>query len=207
VAVASRTAPVQTFDQLFTTELLVGSAGGASRTLPLLANGVLGTKFKVVQGYKSAGAAILAIERGEVEGNGGDALSNLKAVHAGYLRDRKLRIIVSYGLRSNPELPGVPMVFDYAKTKEQRDALMLILANQDIGWPYMMAPDVPAERVKAVRDAFDAMVKDRDFFAEAERRKLDISPVRGEEQARLVVDLLKTPREIVEQVKGMVGDP
>jgi hypothetical protein len=206
VAVVWHTAPVQTFDQLFTTELLVGSAGGASRTLPLLANGILGTKFKVIQGYKSAAASMLATERGELQGNGGDALSNLKAVHAAYLHDDKLRILVSYGLRPHPELPGVPMLLDYAKTIEQREALMLVLANQDIGWPYMMAQDVPADRVKAIRDAFSAMVKDPEFLAEAARRKLDIRPVGGEEQAKLINDVLSTPQDIVEQVKRIVGD-
>src|SRR5262249_48972740 len=152
--------------QLFTTELIVGSAGGASRTLPLLANGVLGTKFKVIQGYKSAGATMLAIERGELQGNGGDALSNLKAVHAERLRNRTLRIIVSYGLRPNPELAGIPMVMDYARTDAQRQALLLVLANQDIGWPYMMAPGVPADRATAVSRAFEAMVADPEFLAD-----------------------------------------
>jgi len=206
-AVVSDKAPVQRFDQLFTTELIVGSAGGASRTLPLLANGVLGTKFKVIQGYKSAAATMLAIERGELEGNGGDALSNLKAVHAERLRDKTLRIIVSYGLRPNPELAGVPMMIDYAKTPAQRQALRLVLANQDIGWPYMMAPGVPADRVAALQSAFDAMLGDADFRAEAAKRNLDISPARGEDQPKIVRQILDTPRDVVEEVRRIVGEP
>jgi hypothetical protein len=205
-AVVWHTAPVQTFDQLFTTELLVASAGGASRTLPLLSNGVLGTKFKVVQGYKSSSAGMLAIERGEVQGNGGDALSNIKAVHADLLRSTTLRIIASYALRPHPELAGIPMVIDYAKTQEQKAALTLILAAQDIGWPYMMAGDVPADRVAALRSAFAALMTDPEFLATASQRKLDISPARGEDQARLVGAILDTPRDIVEQVKRIVGD-
>jgi tripartite-type tricarboxylate transporter receptor subunit TctC len=205
-AVVWHTAPVQTFDQLFTTELLVASAGGASRTLPLLSNGVLGTKFKVVQGYKSSSAGMLAIERGEVQGNGGDALNNIKAVHADLLRNKTLRIIASYTLKPHPELGGVPMVIDYAKTREEKAALTLVLASQDIGWPYMMAPGVPADRVEAVRNAFAALMKDPEFLADAGKRKLDISPARGEDQARLVGEILDTPRDIVEQVKQIVGD-
>ncbi len=206
-AVVSDKAPVQTFDQLFTTELIVGSAGGASRTLPLLLNGVLGTKFKVIQGYKSAGATMLAIERGELQGNGGDALSNLKAVHAERLRNGTLRIIVSYGLRPNPELGGIPMVMDYAKTAAQRQALLLVLANQDIGWPYMMAPGIPAERANAVQDAFAAMLASPEFRADAARRRLDISPATAGDQARIVREILATPRDIVDQVKRIVGEP
>jgi tripartite-type tricarboxylate transporter receptor subunit TctC len=200
------TAPVQTFDQLFTAELLVASAGGASRTLPLLSNGILGTKFKVVQGYKSSSAAMLAIERGEVHGNGGDALNNIKAVHADLLRNGMLRIIASYTLKPHPELAGIPMVIDYAKTPEQKAALTLVLASQDIGWPYIMAPDVPADRVEAVRSAFAALMQDPVFRADAEKRKLDLSPARGEDQARLVGEILNTPPDIVEQVKRIVGD-
>jgi tripartite-type tricarboxylate transporter receptor subunit TctC len=204
--VAWHTAPVQTFEDLFATELLVASAGGASRTLPVLANGILGTRFKVILGYKSAGASMLAIERGEVQGNGGEALTNLKAVHANYLREKTLRIIGTYALRPNPELVGVPMVINFARTDEQRAALNLVLSSQDIGWPYVMASDVPADRVQAIRRAFDATMKDPDFLADAAKRKLDISPIRGEEQAALVDQTLATPKNVVELVKGIVGD-
>ena len=101
----------------------------------------------------------------------------------------------------------MPMVIDYAKTAEQRAALTLVLAEQDIGWPYIMAAEAPPDRVKAVRDAFDAMVRDRDFLADAAKRKLDISPVRGEVQAELVRKLFDTPRAIVQQVEAIVGEP
>lgn len=199
------TAPVQNFDQLFSTKLIVASAGGASSTLPLLLNGVLGTKFEVVHGYKSSGASMLAVQRGEAQGNAGDALNNLKAVSAALLRDGSLRIIASYGLRSNPELAGIPMVIDYAKTDAQRQALRLVLASQDIGWPYMMAPDVPADRVDAIETAFIAMMKDAEFLADAAKLHLDIRPVAGKEQAEIVDEVLKTPPAIVEQVKQIVG--
>lgn len=204
--VAWHTAPVQTFADLFKTELLVASAGGASRTLPMLANGVLGTKFKVVMGYKSAGASMLAIERGEVQGNAGEALSNLKAVHANYLRDKTLRIIGTYALKPEPELTGVPMVLDFAKTDEQRAALRLVLSSQDIGWPYMMASGVPPDRVEAMRSAFDATMKDPEFLADAAKRKLDVRPLGGEEQARLIDQTLATSPHVVELVKAIVGD-
>jgi hypothetical protein len=193
-------------EDLLERELIVGSAGGASLTLPLLANGILKTKFKVIQGYKSAGAAMLAMQKGESQGNGGDALNNLKAVHADLLRDGKLRIIMSYGLKPNAELPGVPMAIDLAKTDRQRQALRFALSNQDIGWPYVMAPGVPSERVEAVRSAFAAMVRDPAFLADARMRKLDISPASADEQALLVGSILGTPSDIVEEVKKIIGE-
>jgi tripartite-type tricarboxylate transporter receptor subunit TctC len=204
--VVSNRSPVQTFDQLFTTELIVAASGGDSTTLPLLTNGVLGTKFKVITGYKSASASMLAIERGEAQGNGGDALSALKSVHADYLKDGRLRIIASYGLRANPELVGVPMVIDYAKTANQRAALKLVLSGQDLGWPYVMAPDVPPDRVKAMQAAFDATMQDPDFLADAAKRRLDISPIRGESQASQVIETFKTPRDVIENVKRITGE-
>jgi tripartite-type tricarboxylate transporter receptor subunit TctC len=200
------TAPVRTFDDLFKRELIVAASGGDSTVLPLLTNGVLGTKFKVIQGYKSASAGMLAIERGEAQGNGGDALNALKSVHSDYLRTGTLRIIASYGLRPNPELSGVPRVIDYAKTPEQRQELMLILSNHDFGWPYVMAPGVPADRARVLREAFQATMKDSAFRAEAAKRKLEISPVRGENQAALVQKTFATPPEIVERVKRIVGE-
>ena len=206
IATAYRNAKVQAAEQLFTDELIIGSAGGASLTLPQLVNGVLGMKFKIIQGYKSNGAAFLAMEKGETQGNGGDALNNLKAVHWDLVRDGKLKIILSYGLKPNPELPGVPMAIDFAKTDQQRAALRLALGNQDIGWPYVLAPEAPADRVDALRAAFRAMVADPAFLADAKTRKLDILPATGEEQLALVKGILSTPRDVVDMLKPIIGD-
>ena len=206
IATAWKDAQVQKAEQLFSTELIVGSAGGASLTLPLLVNGVLGMKFKIIQGYKSNGAAFLAMEKGETQGNGGDALNNLKAVHWDLVRDNKLRIILSYGLKRNPDIPDVPMAIDFAKTDQQRAALRLALSNQDIGWPYVTAPDVPAERVEALRGAFEKMVQDAAVLSDAKTRKLDINPAKGADQLALVKGILTTPRAVVEQLRPIIGD-
>jgi hypothetical protein len=206
VITAWRTAPVQTFEDLFTKELIVAAAGGDSITLPLLTNALLGTKFKIVQGYKSAAAGLLAIERGEAQGNAGNALSFLKVAGANYLKNNDLRIIGSYGLKPDPELQGVPLVMDYAKKREQREALSLILSEQDFGWPYVMASEVPADRVKIMRDAFNATMKDPAFLAEAKQRRLDIRPARGNDQAKLIDAAFNTPKEVIEKVKRIIGE-
>ena len=200
------TAPVQTFDQVFKTELIVAAAGGDSITLPLLTNALLGTKFKIVQGYKSAAEGLLAVQRGEAQGVAGDALSFLKLVGANYLRDNDLRIIASYGLRPNSELTGVPSVMDYAKSREQKEALSLILSEQDFGWPYLMSSEVPADRVKIMRDAFDSTMQDPEFRAAAAKRGLDINPTRGVDQAKVIDQTFDTPKEIVEQVKRIIDE-
>jgi tripartite-type tricarboxylate transporter receptor subunit TctC len=200
------TAPVQALDQIFKTELIVAASGGNSITLPLLTNALLGTKFKIVRGYKSSAAALLAIERGEAEGIAGNAVGFLKLVAASNLRDNKLRIIGSFALRPTAELSGVPLVMDYAKTPEQREALALILAEQDFGWPFVMAPDIPTDRVQVMRDAFDATMKDPAFLADAQKGGLEITPTRGLDQAALINQAFNTSKEIVEQVKRVVGE-
>jgi tripartite-type tricarboxylate transporter receptor subunit TctC len=200
------TAPVQKFEDLFTTELVVPGSGGATTIFPLLLNGVLGTKFKVVHGYKSSSQGLLAIERGEAQGMGGNTLASYKAAHADLLRDGKIRIIASYGLHPNPELANVPKVIDYAKTKAQRAALVLVLSRQDIGRPYILAAGVPADRVKAMRAAFDAMMKSREFLDEAAKRKLELAPIRGEDLVPLINEAYATPPDVIRQVKGLLGD-
>jgi tripartite-type tricarboxylate transporter receptor subunit TctC len=206
VITAWRTAPVRRFEDLFTKELIVAAAGGDSITLPLLTNALLGTKFKIVQGYKSAAAGLLAIERGEAQGNAGDALSFLKAAGANYLKSGDLRVIGSYGLKPDAELKGVPLVMDYAKTSEQKSALSLILSEQDFGWPYVMARGVPGDRVELMRKAFDETMNDPAFLAEAKKRRLDIRPARGVDQARLIAATFETPKKVIDKVKRIVGE-
>jgi tripartite-type tricarboxylate transporter receptor subunit TctC len=199
------TAPVQTFDQIFNKELIVAASGGDSITLPLLTNALLGTKFKIVQGYKSAMEGLLAIRRGEAQGVAGNALSFMQQVDPTDLESKDLRIIASFGLRPDPQLAGIPSVMDYAKTKEQKEALSLILSEQDFGWPYLMAAEVPADRVKAIRDAFDATMKDPGFLADAKKGRLDVRPTSGVDQAKVIAKTYDTPKEIVEQVAKITG--
>jgi tripartite-type tricarboxylate transporter receptor subunit TctC len=199
-----RTAPVQSFDQVFNTELIVAAAGGDSITLPLLCNGTLGTKFKIVQGYKSAAEGLLAIQRGEAQGVAGDAMSFLKVVDAAQLRSKELRVIATFALRPDPELAGIPSVMEFAKTQEQKQALSLILAEQDFGWPYLMAAEVPQGRVKIMRDAFDATMKDPGFLAEANKGGLDVRPISGIDQAAVINRAYDTPQAIVDEVKRII---
>src|SRR5262249_21035230 len=187
------TAPVQSLDQTFKTDLIVAGAGGNSITLPLLFNALLGTKLKLVRGYKSSAAALLSIERGEAEGTAGNAFGVLKLVAANNLCENKLPVIGSFALHPTEDLAGVPLLMDYAKTPEQKEALSLVLAEQDFGWPFVMAPDIPPDRVQLMRDAFDATMKDAGFRADAQKGGLDISPTRGVDQAALINRAFETP--------------
>jgi tripartite-type tricarboxylate transporter receptor subunit TctC len=196
-------APVQSLAELKTKELIMGAqAPGSSQVdFPLLANALLGFKFRVVAGYQSTSKINLALESGEVQGTIA-AWTTLKTLSSEWLKDGKIKIIAQWALRPNPELPGVPNVLDVATTEAERDALRLVLARLDVGRPFFLPPNVPSERVAALRAAFDATMKDPDYLAEAEKLKIDVDPLTGAELAALVAQVSKTPAETVTLVRA-----
>lgn len=204
-ALVWHTAPVQSLEDLKTKELLVAGSGGATEVFPTVSQKVLGLKFKVIAGYAGTKAGGLAMERGEVQGIGGTTWASVKATYGHWLAEKKIKVIVQYGLRKHPELPDVPMLIDLAKTKEQRDALNFVLARQDLGRPYVTAPGVPADRVTLLRQTFVSTMKDPAFIKEAKQRKLDLDPepVTGEELQKLVADIYATPKALVDRLRDM----
>lgn len=204
-ALVWHTSPVQSLEDLKTKELLVAGSGGATEVFPTVSQKILGLKFKVVAGYAGTKEGGLAMERGEVNGIGGTTWASVKATYGHWLAEKKIKVIVQYGLRKHPELPDVPMLIDLAKTKEQRDALNFVFARQDLGRPYVTAPGVPAERVTLLRQTFVATMKDPAFIKEAESRKLDLDPepVTGEELQSLVAQIYATPPALVARLRDM----
>jgi hypothetical protein len=167
---------------------------------------VLGTKFKVVQGYAGAATGLLAFERGEVEGMGADTLVALTTTHGDLIAQGKARIIAHYALRPYSVMPNIEAVMDFAKTREQKAALAMVLSRQEIGRPYLMAQGVPADRVAAMRAAFTAAMQDSAFRADAAKRHLDFDPVSGEAIAQLVAQTYDAPPEAIEKAKTVLGN-
>jgi tripartite-type tricarboxylate transporter receptor subunit TctC len=197
------TAPVQSLAEARSKELIVGAqAPGSSQVdFPLVADALLGFKFKIVAGYQSTTKINLALESGEVQGTIA-AWTTLKTLSSGWMADRKIKIIAQWALRQNPELPDIPNVLDAARTQAERDALRLVLARLDIGRPFFLPPNVPADRVAALRAAFDATMKDADYLAEADKLRIDVDPLTGVELAALVVQISQTPAETVARVRA-----
>jgi hypothetical protein len=194
---------VQSLAEARTAELIMGAqAPGSSQVdFPLVANALLGFKFKIVAGYQSTPKINLALESGEVQGTIA-AWTTLKTLSSAWLADRKIKIIAQWALRQNPELPGIPNMLDLARTEAERDALRLVLARLDIGRPFFLPPNVPPERVAALRAAFDATMKDPDYLAEAETLKIDVDPLTGIKLAALVAQVSGTPAETVARVRA-----
>jgi len=199
------TAPVSSFDDLKKRETVVGAQapGTTQYDFPIMANAIFGTKFKIVKGYGGTPQIHLAMERGEIEGNGASALTTLKAISGDWIKDKKVKIIAQWALRPNPDLPGVPSVLDLAKNDADRAALLLVLARLDFGRPFLLPPNVPADRVEALRKAFDDTMKDPEFLADAEKLKIDIDPLNGKQVSELIAKVLATPKDVVERVRDV----
>jgi tripartite-type tricarboxylate transporter receptor subunit TctC len=200
------TAPLQKLADLTSTEMIVGAQapGSTQYDYPKLAEKLFGWKFKVITGYEATPKIHLAMERGEVHGTWAN-WSTLKAISEQWIKDKKIRILAQWGLRKHPELPDVPLILDQAKTQEQKQSLDLALARLEFGRPFFMPPNVPAERVNAIRRAFDAVMKDKEFLDEADKLKIEIDPLGGEQVAALIEQIYKTPAATVERVRDAMA--
>ena len=184
----------------------MGATGGStSSQYPRAMNALIGTKFKIILGYPGGNDINLAMERGEVEGRGSNAWASWKSTKGDWLKEKKINIIVQIGLTKAPDLPNVPLMVDLAKNADDKAVLKLLSAPTTIGRPLFTSPGVPEERVKALRAAFDATMKDPEFLAAAQKQKMDINPVSGEELQKIVTDIVATPRAIADRLQSIIG--
>jgi len=177
-------------------EFVAGSNGAAGITYmyPLLMNDMLGTRFKMVTGYQGSGALNLAVERGEVDARM-NSWSSVKASKPDWIADGKINVLVYSGPRQK-DLPGVPHFEDLLTNPDDRQILRLVTAGSDLGRPFAVAPGVPGERVKALRDAFAAMMKDPEFLKEAQALRLEIAPVSPERLKEVIDNLFAVPDQL-----------
>jgi tripartite-type tricarboxylate transporter receptor subunit TctC len=204
VCTAWHTAKVRTPADLLTTELIVGG-GGAGTSLsivPTVFNHVLGTKFRVVEGYKGTTDTVLAMERGEVEGV--CATYGQFRVYEQLIKDGKLRFILRAEESPIAAIPEVPSIYDLAKTEEQRQLMRFVFSSVEFGRPYVLPPDSPPELVALMRKAFADAVNDPELVAEAERLKLDMTYRPPGDLVKLVDNLYKTPPSIIDTVRKLV---
>ncbi len=199
-AIAWHTHPVKTAKDLQTTELVI-AAGGAtdiSAMSPIALNRLLGLKIKTVTGYAGSAGQVLALERGEVGGIGGYNYGSLKSVRPDWLKENKVNILLQYTFEAHPDLPTVPTLPQLARTDEEKEILSLIFLPQQMGRPIFGPPGIPPDRLKALRDAFDAFVQDAAVLAESAKTQTELyRPMRGEDMAGLVERLHKVSPAII----------
>ncbi|MGE5538478.1 MAG: Bug family tripartite tricarboxylate transporter substrate binding protein [Gemmatimonas sp.] len=165
-----------------------------------LANNLLGTRFRLVTGYKG-GDIDLAMERGEVEGRAGQSWDGWKLTKPNWVAERKLNVVVQIGLDRAKDLPDVPLMTELAPDANVRAMLELLSAATSIGRPLFFGPGVPAARVSAVRGAFRATMADSEFLADAAKANYKVQPVYGEDLQAIVARMLATPAPIIAAAK------
>jgi tripartite-type tricarboxylate transporter receptor subunit TctC len=205
ICIARKDAPTKTFKDVFDRDLTMGASGGSSSAeVASLVKNVLGVKFKIVQGYVGSRSIMLAMERNEVEGACGFAWPSISATNPSWFGPAGfMRVLVQTHVKGHPELnaEGVPLVSTFARTAEERAVMELYFSHTVFGRPYVMAPEVPAERVAALQAAFMATMKDPAFVAEARKAGMDIDAVDGAEVQRLVATMYSATPDLVEKLK------
>ena len=199
LCVSWHTSPIKSIHDVLERELIIGGAGANdTERFPHALNSLVGTKFKIISGYVGANID-LAMERREVDGRCGWAWSSLKIQRPDWVRDKKVNIIVQLSSERDKDLPDVPFIMDVAKNERDKQALNLIFAPLAFARPYVLPPDVPKERVAAIRDAFARATANPNLLRELEARQLDISLLRGEAMHKRLVDMYNTPKDIIER--------
>ena len=203
------TSGVATVEDMLKTPVLMGGSGGAADTDQFVnvINGVLGAKMKLILGYPGGNEINLAIERGEVQGRCGWSWSSVLTSHSKWLKEKKINVLVQLSLSKHADLPDVPLIMDLARTEEDKRVFGLVFARNVMGRPFVAPPNVPAERIEALRKAFIETMKDKDLLAEAEKTALEVNPVPGDEIQKIVFDAYQTPPAIVKRTGDLLKGP
>ncbi|MFM2130445.1 MAG: hypothetical protein RL477_1991 [Pseudomonadota bacterium] len=196
---AWHTAPFKTAEDMMRRQFIVGATTGQSITVtgPIILNNLLGTKIKVIAGYPGSSEMHLAMERGEIQGRCAATLSSVNVGRPDWIREKKVVFLLDVSLSSRRNMPDVPLVTEFARRPEDRQALELILAPDSWTRPVTAPPGLPAERVRELRAAFDAMIKDAKFIADMERQKQVLDVLSGAEMAARIEKLEQLPPAIV----------
>lgn len=197
-----KTSPVKTFAdaQKIESKLSGTGVGSTVSVYPTVTNSVLGTKFKLIMGYKGSNEAQLAVERGEVEGHS-TSWTAVKVAHPDWYPD-KINIIVQFALKKHPELPNVPTVVELARNDEERAILSAVMNATEVGTAFFTTPGAPADRVAVLRRSFDATMRDPEFIAETKKTKLTVDPLTGEELQKLVASVSDITPALLEKVRA-----
>jgi tripartite-type tricarboxylate transporter receptor subunit TctC len=196
-----------TFEDSRKMEITLGATGAGSTVslYPSVMNEILGTKFKIIMGYKGSPDAMLAMERGEVESHS-TTWELVKSIRPDWLKEGKIRILVQHGLTRNAELPNVPTSIELTKDPKDKDVMKVIMSAAEVGKSYFTTPNVPAERVEALRRAFDKMIIDKDFIEDVKRIRGEIGPLKGEELQKMIADLDDISPDVIARVKAVYNE-
>jgi tripartite-type tricarboxylate transporter receptor subunit TctC len=207
VLYVSNTAKAQTFAELKTNRVVIGSSGpaSASAVIPYVMNVVFGTQMHVVLGYSGSATFNLAVQRGETDG----ALTTLGTVRNNYaaqLKEGKIRILFQVSLARHPDLPDVPTALEMAAPGDDRSLIELMTSTSEMGQAFVAPPDVPGPIVAALRRAFDATMQDPDYIALSEKTGNSLNPLDGAALAAIVATAMATPQKVIDRYQAAVAN-
>ncbi|MGE5540188.1 MAG: Bug family tripartite tricarboxylate transporter substrate binding protein [Gemmatimonas sp.] len=199
VCISMADSPVKTFSDTLTHEYIVGGSGGGSQmeTYPHAMAAMFGAKIRVISGYKSGTEVGLAMERGEVMGRCGLSVTSIKSTRPDWIEKKMINFVVQTSLEPDPELAGVPMLTELAKSDRDRTVLEVLFADQLMDRPVLAPPGVPGDRAEHLRTAFKKTLEDKDFLADAAKQKLEIRYVSGDEIAALLKRVVNAPPDVL----------
>jgi tripartite-type tricarboxylate transporter receptor subunit TctC len=200
------TAPVTNVEELKTTPILMGATATSADNaiLPLLDNELIGTKMKILTGYQGQNEINLAAERGEVQGNN-TGLSNLTVNKAEWVTDHKVRILLQYGSERLPQLSDVPTAIELVTSDDDRAALRFYATKFALARPLLIPPDVPADRVAALQQAFADTMEDPRYLEEAQRIGLDTNWLGAKDVGDRIRDINETPQAVIDRLRDLLA--
>jgi len=207
MCVAWSTAKIDKWSDLYDREYVVGGTGAGSQmeTLPHMLNRLFGTKIKIVSGYRGGNDVYMAMERGEVHGRCGGLVTSINTTRPDWFPQKKVTVPVLIALKRKPEFPYTPAVIEFAKDERTKRILELVLAPQGMDRPILAPPNVPADRLAALRKAFTETMNDPALIAEAKKQNIEIDEVSGDEVAAIIARSYSAPKDVVDAARDIMN--
>jgi len=208
VTVTWHASGVAAIDDAKQRDVTVGStgAGSISVQIPNLLNALLGTRFRIIYGYKGGAEMNLAMARGELHGRGANTWASYKATSPSEIRERRLNVLMQIGLRKDPDLMHAPLLNDVVAGHPIYEPIARFMSlSLTVTRPLAAPPGVPEERVRLLRRAFDETMKDAAFLADADKVGSEIDPMGGEEVQQAVFQIMATPKDVVDRTHAIIA--
>jgi tripartite-type tricarboxylate transporter receptor subunit TctC len=208
VCASWHTSKVKTFKDIMTIPFVAGAPGTISdaATYTKMIKNIFDAKIKIVNGYPGTNEITIAMERGEVDGLCGWVLGNVNSSHPDWIPTKKINVLMQLSMRRSPSLPNAPLILDLARNEKEKQIFALMFSRQEMAWPFAAPPGVPVDRAAALREAFDATMKDPGFVAESKKQSIDVDPMKGVEMEALIKQLYATPSDVIAAAQASIAD-
>ncbi|MFM1813974.1 MAG: hypothetical protein RLZ98_669 [Pseudomonadota bacterium] len=205
--VVHRASKITSFKELYTKRVIFGASGPTAVNSQHARgfNALFGTRIQIINGYPGSTQVLLAMSRGEVQGGCGFALSSLKTTRRQEWESGEIKPIIQTGFEKSDDLKDVPHIYDFAKSEDDKKVMHLIYGTHILGRPVSAPPQIPADRVRALRDAFNATMKDAKFLAEAKKQDMPIAPWSGEQVEKVIAQFANYPDSAYKRAIGILN--